>query len=133
MNPNKYIRKYFFDTLTTDGLSVFDSRKGLDSQNFYVLLSTQSKIKEKGNKCSEYYDCTINLEIIQVSPKEGNAVSRVSLDDAEEKIMDAYDSLAIENFNETEKNYTSTDLVTYGVNEIIKRIIVTINFKLYEQ
>jgi len=133
MNPDKYIRKYFFDTLTDKGLKVYDSRQGLDSEDFYILLSTQSKLLEQGNKCGFNYDSTINLEILEVTPKQGNAGSRVLINDAEELIINSYISAEIENFNITTKNYSTTDLVTYGLNETIKRTIVTINFKLYQQ
>ena len=133
MNPDKYIRKYFFDTLTDEGLKVYDSRQGLDSEDFYILLSTQSKLLEQGNKCGFNYDSTIIIEIIEVTPKQGNAGSRVLINDAEELIINSYISAEIENFNITNKNYSTTDLVTYGLNETIKRTIVTINFKLYQQ
>jgi hypothetical protein len=132
LNPDKYIRKYFYDTLTEDGLSVFDSRLGLQKLDFYVLLSTQSKLLEQGNKCGFNYDSTIVIEIVDVTPKQGNQGSRVSLNDAEEKIINAYLNAVIENFDITTKNYSTTDLVTYGTNEIIKRTILTINFKLYQ-
>ena len=133
MNPDKYIRKYFYDTLTDEGLKVYDSRQGLDSEDFYILLSTQSKLLEQGNKCGFNYDSTIIIEVIEVTPKQGNAGSRVLINDAEELIINSYISAEIENFNITNKNYSTTDLVTYGLNETIKRTIVTINFKLYQQ
>jgi hypothetical protein len=132
LNPDKYIRKYFYDTLTEDGLSVFDSRLGLQKLDFYVLLSTQSKLLEQGNKCGFNYDSTIVIEIVDVTPKQGNQGSRVSLNDAEEKIINAYLNAVIENFDITTKNYSTTDLSTYGTNEIIKRTILTINLKLYQ-
>jgi hypothetical protein len=132
LNPDKYIRKYFYDTLTQEGLSVFDSRLGLQKLDFYVLLSTQSKLLEQGNKCGLNYDSTIVIEIVDVTPKQGNQGSRVSLNDAEEKIINAYLNAVIENFDITTKNYSTTDLSTYGTNEIIKRTILTINFKLYQ-
>jgi hypothetical protein len=132
LNPDKYIRKYFYDTLTEEGLSVFDSRLGLQKLDFYVFLSTQSKLLEQGNKCGFNYDSTIVIEIVDVTPKQGNQGSRVSLNDAEEKIINAYLNAVIENFDITTKNYSTTDLSTYGTNEIIKRTILTINFKLYQ-
>jgi hypothetical protein len=132
LNPDKYIRKYFYDTLTAEGLSVFDSRKGTEINDFYVLLSTQSKLLQHGNKCVNNYDSTIIVEIIQVLPKQGNPGSRLAINDAEEKAIEAYLNAEIEGFEITTKNYSSSDLVTYGTNELINRVILTINFKIYE-
>jgi plastocyanin domain-containing protein len=105
----------------------------LEYNTIYVLLSTQSKLLGQGNKCGLNYDATIVLEIIQVRPKQGNAGSRLVINDVEESVINAYISAEIENFNITNKDYSTTDLVTYGLNETIKRTIITINFKLYEQ
>jgi len=132
LNPDKYIRKYFYDTLTADGLSIFDSRKGTEINDFYVLLSTQSKLLQQGNKCVNNYDSTIIIEIIQVLAKQGNQGSRLAINDAEEKAIEAYLNAEIEGFEITTKNYSSSDLVTYGTNELINRVILTINFKIYE-
>jgi plastocyanin domain-containing protein len=132
LNPDKYIRKYFSETLTADGLTVFDSRKGTEVNDFYVLLSTQSKNLEHNNKCTKNWDSTIIIEIIQVLPKQGNSGSRVIINDAEEKAVEAYLNAEIEGFNITTKNYSSSDLTTYGTNELINRVILTINFKIYE-
>jgi plastocyanin domain-containing protein len=133
LNPDKYIRKYFYDYLISQGIACYDSRQGLEYNTIYVLLSTQSKLLEQGNKCGLNYDATIVLEIIQVRPKQGNAGSRLVINDVEESVINAYISAEIENFNITNKDYSTTDLVTYGLNETIKRTIITINFKLYEQ
>ena len=132
LNPDKYIRKYFSEALTAEGLTVFDSRKGTEINDFYVLLSTQSKLLQQGNKCVNNYDSTITIEIIQVLPKQGNSGSRLAINDAEEKAIDAYLNAQIEGFNITTKNYSSNDIVTYGTNELINRVILTINFKIYE-
>jgi hypothetical protein len=132
-NPDKEIRKYFFDTLTGEGLAVYDTRAGLDNENQYIILSTQSKVLEEGNKCGSNWNSTTNIEIVEYLPKDGNQGSRVWLNDTEEKITQAYKDVDyFDNFAITTRGYNSTDLVTYGTNELIKRTIITINFKLYE-
>lgn len=132
LNPDKYIRKYFYDYLTGEGLSVFDTSQSVDNEDFCVLLSTQSKVLEHGNKCVKNWDSTILIEIIQRVPNVGNTGSRVAINDAENEISVAYELFDIEEFSVTTKAYSSTDLVTYGLNEIINRTIVTINLKLYQ-
>jgi hypothetical protein len=132
-NPDKEIRKYFYDNLTGEGLAVYDTRAGLDSENQYIILSTQSKVLEEGNKCGANWNSTTNIEIVEYLPKDGNQGSRVWINDTEEKITQAYKDVDyFNNFAITTRNYNSTDLVTYGTNELIKRTIITINFKLYE-
>ena len=132
-NPDKYIRKYFFDYLTDEGLTVFDTRPGTQNHNQYIVLSTQSKQLIEGNKCFPNWDSTINLEVVEYEAKDGNTSSRVWLNDTEEKITQAYLNADIfDNFAITVRGYNTTDLNTYGTNEIIKRTIITINFKLYE-
>jgi hypothetical protein len=130
-NPDKNIREYFYTALTTSGLNVFDTRQGQESNLKYVLLSTQSKTYEQGNKCGFNYDSTIVIEIIEYLPKQGNTTDRDWLNDSEDLIIDAYTNCQIEDFVLTTKTYSSTELTTYGLNEIINRKIITINFKLY--
>lgn len=132
INPDKHIRKYFYETLSGEDLLVFDSRQGGEAVNQYVLMTTQTKVLEQGNKCVNNFDATIVLEIVDYQPKQGNTGSRVWIDDTEEKIILSYFNAEIDNFAITNKNYNSNDLVTYGTNEIIKRKIITINFKLYQ-
>ena len=132
VNPDKYIRKYFFNYLQGEGLNVFDSSQGVDNEDFCVLLSTQSKNIEYGNKCVNNWDSTILIEVIERVPNVGNTGSRVAINDAENEVNVAYELIELDNFAVTTKSYQTTDAVTYGLNEIINRVIITINFKLYE-
>jgi hypothetical protein len=132
VNPDKYIRKYFYDYLSNEGFNIFDSSQGVDNQDFCVLLSTQSKNIEYGNKCVNNWDSTILIEIIERLPNVGNTGSRVKINDAENEINVAYELIELDDFKITTKAYQTTDLVTYGLNEIINRVIITINLKLYE-
>jgi hypothetical protein len=132
LNPDKNIREFFYTALTDEGFAVYDTRQGQDKVLKYILLSTQSKTIELGNKCGYNFDATIVIEIIEYLPKQGNTTNRDWLNDAEEIVMQAYTNCEIEDFGLTVKNYTSTELSTYGVNEIINRKIITINLKLYQ-
>lgn len=133
MNPDYYIRKYFFDALTLAGLAVYDSRTGLDEVPFYVLLTSQSKQRGKDNKCMSYFEASISIEILSVAPKTGNAISRTAINNAEELIIDAFNLANIINFEIRGRDYSSNDIVTPGLYETVIRTIVNINFKLYQK
>jgi hypothetical protein len=131
-NPDKWIRKAIFDALTLINIPCFEVRQGQGSNNPYVIITTQSKSIEKGNKCKYHWDCNVSLEIIQRIVKTGNTASKVAINDIEKQILFIINSLVVENFVLLNTDYNSNSLTTNGIDENIERIIINLNFKLYE-
>ena len=131
-NPDKHIRKAIYDACTLVNIPCFDTRQGQEYNSVYVLMSTQTKSVQKGNKCKYNWDSNITLEIIQRNNKTGNSGSRVTVNDIEEQIILIINNLVINNFVLLNKVYDSNSLTTTGVNENIERIIINLNLKLYE-
>lgn len=132
INPDKHIRKAIFDACTTLSIPCFDTRQGQSYLDTYVLLSTQSKRVNKGNKCNYNWEADITLEIIQRIQKTGNSGSRVGVNDIENQIISFINDFVVENFVILNRNYSSNSLTTTGINENIERIIINLNLKLYE-
>jgi hypothetical protein len=132
INPDKHIRKAIYDACTLQNIPCFDTRQGQEYNAVYVLMSTQTKSLQKGNKCVYNWDSNITLEVIQRKNKTGNFGSRVTVDDVEEQIISIINNLVINNFVLLNKVYNSNSLTTTGVNENIERKIINLNLKLYE-
>lgn len=132
INPDKHIRKAIYDACTLLNIPCFDTRQGQEYNAVYVLMSTQTKSLQKGNKCVYNWDSNIALEIIQRKNKTGNFGSRVTVDDIETQIISIINALVINNFVILNRNYDSNSLTTTGINENIERKIINLNLKLYE-
>ena len=89
-------------------------------------------IRLKGKKTHRNISVIQNLtiEVIQRLPRFGNAGSRVLLDDATNSLYSAFDSIVLPSFRISEKSINDNSVVTYGINEIIHRNIVTLTFKI---
>lgn len=131
-NPDKWIRKAIYTPLAVLNIPVFEVRQGQSANNPYVLITTQSKSIEKGNKCAYNWDSNVTIEIIQRIKKTGNTASKVAINDIENQILSVINSLVIDNFVILTKNYSSNSLTTNGIDENIERIIINLNLKLYE-
>ena len=131
-NPDKWIRKAIYEPLAILNIPVFEVRQGQGSNNPYVLITTQSKSIEKGNKCAYNWDSNVTIEIVQRIQKTGNTASKVAINDIENQILSTINSLVIDNFVILTKNYNSNSLTTNGIDENIERIIINLNLKLYE-
>lgn len=131
-NPDKWIRKAIYEPLAILNIPVFEVRQGQSTNNPYVLITTQSKSIEKGNKCAYNWDSNVTIEIIQRIKKTGNTASKVAINDIENQILSTINSLVIDNFVILNTNYNSNSLTTNGIDENIERIIINLNLKLYE-
>lgn len=131
-NPDKWIRKAIYEPLAILNIPVFEVRQGQSANNPYVLITTQSKSIEKGNKCAYHWDSNVTIEIIQRIQKTGNTASKVAINDIENQILSVINSLVIDNFVILNTNYNSNSLTTNGIDENIERIIINLNLKLYD-
>lgn len=132
-NPNKYIRKYFYETLNGiivngQSVKVYDSHTP-NNDNFLIILSTQTGSEDWQSKCSVDKNRSINLDVIV--RKSGNVGSRAMLDDIVEQILSRTKEIQIENFNVQYWNVTMpTDLTTSTSTETIYRQIINYNFNI---
>lgn len=132
-NPNKYIRKYFYDTLNgivVNGqtVKVYDSHTP-NNDNFLIILSTQTGSEDWRDKCSIDKNRSINLDVIV--RKSGNVGSRAMLDDIVEKILSRTKEIEIENFKVQYWQVALTnDLTTSTSTETIYRQIINYNFNI---
>jgi hypothetical protein len=129
LSPDKHIRKYFYDSLNSI-VPVYDANSVQDTDELYIVMSNQTKAIETPNKCYDNWNCNITLEIIQRSLASGNKGSRLLINDLEQEVINAYESIQIDGFSLINKEYDSNSLVTQGVKQIIDRQIITINLVL---
>ncbi len=129
-NPNKHIRKYFFDALAITGIPVFDSRQATEDANVCYLILDQNNQREDETKCNIATTQTLTIEVIERVQRFGNAGSRVVLDDATESLYLAFDNINLTDYNITSKSISDNSVITYDTNEILNRNIVTLTFKL---
>lgn len=132
-NPNKYIRKYFFNTLNSiivqgQTVKVYDSHTP-NNDNFLIILSTQTGSEDWQSKCSIDKNRSINLDVIV--RKSGNVGSRAMLDDIVEEILSRCKNIEIENFKVQYFNVTlPNDLSISTSTETIYRQIINFNFNI---
>lgn len=118
-NPNKYIRKAFFDALNNinvDGnvIKVYDERvTGATIPAHYIILSTQTKRENKYTKCSDRWDCDILIDIITTYPATGNTGSKLLAENIEEQVILLENSLTLGGgFVINDRNLVSSDSLT---------------------
>ncbi|NGM63505.1 hypothetical protein G5B30_16470 [Sphingobacterium sp. SGG-5] len=89
INPNKYIRDAWISAFkTATGLRVWGKLVPKDVNpipNRYILISSQSKNRFAVAKDCYEWLCTINVEIINITPQ--GFVKTVTVDDIEETIL----------------------------------------------
>lgn len=134
-NPNKHIRKYFFDTLNNQSVSgvtmqCFDSRQATEDVNACFLLLDQNNDREDETKCNLKVTQTLTIEVIQRVEKFGNSGSRLFLDDATNLVYTAFDNINLSGYFITQKNISDNSVITYDEQEILNRNILTLTFKI---
>jgi len=134
-NPDKYIRKYFFDTLNgmvVNGktIPVYDTNAP-NNEKFLVILSTQSGSDNWNSKCSVDKDREILIDV--VTRFNGLVGSRVMADDIVEKILELTQDIQIENFTTQYYNKSfPADLTLTQSTETIHRKFINYQIKLKE-
>lgn len=129
-NPNKHIRKYFFDALNGTSIPVFDSRQATENVDLCYLILDQNNQRQDETKCNIAITQSLTIEVIDRVKRFGNAGSRVALDDATESLYEAFDNISLTDYQITEKNISDNSVITYETNEILNRNIVTLTFKI---
>lgn len=137
-NPDKYIRKSLttmFNNIVVNSKTIkcYDMRVSQNENiDNYILLTSQNKERNKGNKCEYRWDCSILIEIFCKATSSGNNGSRVLLNDIEEKINELLDTnFTVDNFQVLTKNWnTEAQLETITEFEIITRSFVRLDLTL---
>ena len=129
-NPNKHIRKYFFDALNGTSIPVFDTRQATEGSNLCYLILDQNNQREDETKCNIATTQNLTIEVIERVQRFGNAGSRVALDNATESLYLAFDNITLSDYQITQKSISDNSVITYDTNEILNRNIVTLTFKL---
>ncbi|WP_336704387.1 hypothetical protein [Chryseobacterium indologenes] len=134
-NPDKWLRKYFNDTLSNivvNGIPVklYDTTNP-NKDTAMIILSTQSGSDQWNNKCSIDKMRDINIDVITRYP--GNVGSRAFLDDIIEEILQRTEKITVEHFivQYYNKSYPF-DLNQSTSTETIYRKIIKYSLKLTE-
>jgi len=137
-NPNKYIRKAFFDVLnniTVSGniIPCFDERiMGSVVPKYYILLSTQNKRQDKYTKCADRWNVDILIDIVTTYPATGNTGSKLLADDIEEQVINLEETIILSGgYKINQRELVSSDsLVTIGTTTNVFRQLIRFNYFL---
>lgn len=96
-NPDKHIRKAFYDLVTTNSITtIWDMNVTGDVYpTDYIILSTQTKLDNQLSKCGGQWECSILLDLVTRFVGTGNTGSRVKVNDMEEALIANINSLSI--------------------------------------
>lgn len=133
--PDKWIRKYFSDTLnglTVSGkvIPISDMRLP-DNSNAYILMTTVDKSHDQETKCNKVWNFQQTLDVVTIYP--GNTGSRLLCDDIHEAVLNACENITVQHFEVYDKFYDfAPDLSSQTATQTIFRKIIIFNLKLKE-
>ena len=142
--PDRYIRKTVYDLLDNqliDGntIKVYDVRAtGVDVQDNYILMTTQTATVDKANYCEYQWICTILLDFFTKYKRQGNTGSRLLVDNIVEESRAILDSDFITEFNNAGVgleviDMTMTfpsDITSITDNEIVHRKFLRLELRI---
>ena len=133
--PDKWIRKYFSDTLnglTVSGKVIPISDMRLPSNSSaYILMTTIDKSHDQETKCSKVWNFQQTLDIVTIY--QGNSGSRVLCDDIHEAVLNACNNITVQGFTVLNTSYEfAPDLSSSDSTQTIFRKIIIFNLKLKE-
>ena len=128
--PDKYIRKAIFsaiNNMVVDGYTIpcYDSRVPKQSEDFYVILSTQSNEVDRSVKCGYRWSSSILLDVTVVIDINNNSGSRVIADEILNEVRNLTNNLTLDVASGLEiidiNQYFPNDLVSTNINTIVYR------------
>lgn len=133
--PDKWIRKYFSNTLTgltVSGKSIPISDMRLPANSdAYILMTTIDKSHDQETKCGKVWNFQQTLDIVTIYP--GNSGSRVLCDDIHEAVLNACNNITVQHFTVQSTSYEfAPDLSSSDTTQTIFRKIIIFNIKLKE-
>ena len=133
-NPDKYIRKFFFDKLNNivvngKTISVHDFIAP-ENKNEYILMTTQSRQENNESKCGVKWDCQIIIDVVTLY--DGSAGSRLLADDIMNRVIEltTNNNIIIENHTFINCTRDFNDLSIRTTTQSIFRKLVTFNLKI---
>ena len=139
--PNKWVRKAVFEAINNievDGKEIpcFDMRTPTSNKSrFYTLLTTQTNLEDKNNKCESLWQSSILIDIVTIYNGVGNTGSRLAVDNITDAVRNAVQNLTLDSQSglqimfQTVGSIDNLDTVTRSQNvyRILYRIELTIN------
>ena len=125
INPDKYIRKAYFDALKAYA-HVWEKKVPKDTPipSKYYLISSQTKNETERKKCGSEWSCSIVIECVNIQ-SNGYANSEI-INDMEQDLLSVVDSgLIIQGFDLKQTNFVdsiSLDTET-PTNSIYRRVV----------
>jgi len=134
INPDKYIRKYFYDTLNnqvvdTKTITVHDFRAPTN-KDAYILMINQSMTPNRDHKCDIVsWNCFIILDVVTVY--DNISGSRVLADNIKEMVMNQTQNISVDHFSVDDVKITYPDDLNLITNtQSIFRKLINYEFKL---
>lgn len=133
--PDKWIRKYFSDTLSTlkvggKSIPISDMRLPANS-DAYILMTTIDKSHDQETKCGKVWNFQQTLDIVTIY--QGNSGSRLLCDDIHEAVLNACNNITVQHFTIQSTGYEfAPDLSSSDSTQTIFRKIIIFNIKLKE-
>lgn len=128
--PNKWIRKAIFDELDgivvdSNTINVYDTRVTGFQPDHYILLTTQTNLVEKENKCEYFWNSSILIDVVTTFERQGGYGSRVLVNDIMQEVKDGVNDMVLDPASGLEI-ITKTlsfpnDITTITDNEIVYR------------
>jgi len=100
--PDRWIRKAIFDKLDgivvgSDTINCYDTRiTGANIPDDYIIMSTQTALVEKTNKCEYFWNSSILLDVYTTYERPGNPGSRLKLDNIMDVVRQETDVLTLD-------------------------------------
>ncbi|MDV3461777.1 hypothetical protein CMV04_12230 [Elizabethkingia anophelis] len=134
-NADKWIRKYFVDTLNNmvvngKTITIHDMRVP-DNKDAYILMTTQQKSEGDPTKCDTPWDCYITLDVVTIY--NNIAGSRLLADDIMEEVMKRTQNVLVNGFTVKKQSLDfPPDISTITSTQAIFRKLVTFNLIISE-
>ena len=100
--PDKWVRKSIYDAMNdmiinSIEIPFYDSRvTGNNIPSFYVLMTTQTNDVDKANKCEDFWQSSILLDVVTSYDAPGNTGSRLMADNIADEIRSRINGIALD-------------------------------------
>ena len=138
--PDKWIRKAVFEAINNivvDNKTVacYDSLvNGLEDKDYYTILSTQTNLVNKANKCGYRWESSILIDIFTRYKRAGIQGSRLFSDNICDEVRSLTDTLTLDPSSNLEIVYQiqsfPNDIVSITQNETVIRKFVRIELSI---
>ena len=138
--PDKWVRKAISDqinNMVVDGITIpcYDSKvPNNENTNTYVLMTTQTNLQLKENKCEDFWQSSILLDCFVRYIKSGNTGSRLLADNIGDQVRNLVNNLVLDVSSNLFIIFQDTnfenDIVSDTKNEIVYRKLIRIELTI---